>query len=43
MSTVSFHTQLDFGILSIECFPLIYDLNSFKSKINRELLTEGSF
>ena len=43
MSTVSFHTQLDFGILSIECFPLIYDLNSFKSRINRELLTEGSF
>ena len=29
--------------LPIECFPLTYDLNSFKSRINRHLLTEGSF
>ena len=29
--------------LSIECFPLTYDLNSFKSRINRHLLTVGSF
>ena len=29
--------------LSIECFPLTYDLNGFKSRINRHLLTVGSF
>ena len=29
--------------LSIECFPLTYDLNSFKSRIKRHLLTVGSF
>ena len=29
--------------LPIECFPLIYDLNGFKSRITRHLLTEGSF
>ena len=29
--------------LSIECFPLTYNLNSFKSRINRYLLTLGSF
>ena len=28
---------------SIECFPLTYDLNSFKSKINRHLLIAVSF
>ena len=27
----------------IECFPLTYDLNGLKSKINRHLLTVGSF
>ena len=27
----------------IECFPLTYDLNVFKSRINRHLLTVGSF
>ena len=27
--------------LSIECFPLTYDLNGFKSRINRHLLTVG--
>ena len=29
--------------LPIECFPLTYNLNDFKSRINRHLLTVGSF
>ena len=29
--------------LPIECFPLTYDLSEFKSRINRYLLTVGSF
>ena len=29
--------------LPIECFLLTYDLNSFKSRINRHFLTVGSF
>ena len=29
--------------LPIECFPLTYSLNGFKSRINRHLLTVGSF
>ena len=29
--------------LPIECFPLTYDLSYFKSRINRDLLTVGSF
>ena len=29
--------------LSKECFPLTYDLNGFNSRINRHLLTVGSF
>ena len=29
--------------LPIECFPLIFDINGFKSRINRHLLTVGSF
>ena len=29
--------------LPIECFSLTYDLNGFKSRINRHLLTVGSF
>ena len=29
--------------LPIECFPLTYGLNGFKSRINRHLLTVGSF
>ena len=29
--------------LPIECFPLNYNLNGFKSRINRDLLTVGSF
>ena len=31
------------NFLAIECFPLTYDLNGFKSRINRYLLTVGSF
>ena len=29
--------------LPIECFPLTYDLSGLKSRINRHLLTVGSF
>ena len=29
--------------LSMECFPLTYDLSGFKSRINRYILTVGSF
>ena len=29
--------------LPIECFPLTYNLNGFKSRINRQLLKVGSF
>ena len=29
--------------MPIECFPLTYDLGGFKSRINRHLLTVGSF
>ena len=29
--------------LPLECFPLTYDLNGFKSRNNRHLLTVGSF
>ena len=29
--------------LPIECFPLTYDLNGFKSRISKHLLTVGSF
>ena len=29
--------------LPIECFPLTYDISCFKSRINRHLLTVGSF
>ena len=29
--------------LPVECFPLTYDLSGFKSRINRNLLTVGSF
>ena len=29
--------------LLMECFPLTYDLSGFKSKMNRHLLTVGSF
>ena len=44
MSTVSFLAQLGlWNSLAIECFPLTYNLNGFKSRINRHLLTVGSF
>ena len=40
-----FLTQLArlWNSLPIECSPLTYDLNDFKSRINRHLLTVGSF
>ena len=37
------HTARLWNSLPIECFPLIYDLSSFKSRINRHLLTVHSF
>ena len=37
------HTARLWSSLPIECFPLTYDLNGFKSRINRHLLTVGSF
>ena len=37
------HTARLWNSMPIECFPLTYDLNSFKSRINRHLLTVGSF
>ena len=37
------HTARLWNSLPIECFPLTYDLNGFKSRINRYLLTVGSF
>ena len=43
MSTVSFLAQLGPEMLSIECFPLTYNLNGLKSRFNRHLLTVGSF
>ena len=36
-------TATIWNFLSIECFPLTYNLNGFKSRINRHLLTVGSF
>ena len=42
MSSVSFLAG-PWNFLPIECFPLTYDLNSFKSRINRHLLNVGSF
>ena len=37
------HTARLWNSLPIECFTLTYDLNSFDSRINRHLLTVGSF
>ena len=37
------HTARLWNSLHIECFPLTYDLSSFKSRIKRCLLTVGSF
>ena len=36
-------TAILWNYLRIECFPLTYNLSSFKSRINRHLLTVGSF
>ena len=36
-------TTRPWNSLPIECFPLTYDLSGFKSRINRHLLTVGSF
>ena len=37
------HTARLWNSLPIQCFPLTYDLSGFKSRINRHLLTVGSF
>ena len=37
------HTARLRNSLPLECFPLTCDLNGFKSRINRHLLTVGSF
>ena len=37
------HTARAWNSLPVEYFPLIYDLRGFKSRINRHLLTVGSF
>ena len=37
------HTTRLWNLLAIKCFPLTYDLSDFKSRINRHLLTVGSF
>ena len=42
MSIVSCLVQLDWNSLPMQCFPLTYVLNGFKSRINRDLLTVGS-
>ena len=36
-------TARPWNSVPIECFPLTYDLSGFKSRINRYLLTVGSF
>ena len=36
-------TARSWNSLPIECFPLTYDLSGLKSRINRHLLTLGSF
>ena len=37
------HTARPWNSLPLECFPLTYGLSGFKSRINRHLLTVGSF
>ena len=36
-------TDRPWNSLPLECFPLTFDLNSFNSRINKHLLTVGSF
>ena len=36
-------TARPWNSLTLECFPLTYDLSGFKYRINRHLLTVGSF
>ena len=43
MSIVSFLGQIDWNFLPVECFPQTYDLISFKSKVNKHLLSLGCF
>ena len=44
MPTVFFpHTARPWNSLPIDCFPLIYDLKGFKSRIIRHILSVGSF
>ena len=42
MSAVSVLTARLWNSLPIECFPLAYDLNGCKSRINRHILSVGS-
>ena len=37
------HTGRLWNFLCVECFTLTYDLNGFKSRISRHLLTVGSY
>ena len=43
VNSFSPHTARFWNSLPIECFPLTYNLNGFKSRINRHLLNVGSF
>ena len=43
MSTVSFLAQLDSEFSAYRMLFLTYDLNGFKSRINKHLLTVGTF
>ena len=43
VNSFSPHTARFWNSLPIECFPLNYNLYGFKSRINRHLLTIGSF
>ena len=43
VNSFSPHTARPWNFLPIECFPLTYDRSGFMSRINRHLLTVGSF
>ena len=43
INSLSRHTGRLWNSLPIECFPLTYDLNGLKYRINRHLLSVGSF